>query len=121
MWPPQARTGLATLAVKVMAIWADLSPAKPAPSGYVYGPTLVIVAPHIENTPAIWWIGLPEPLSTWGSFGMAKVVGEPVQPLTPRHGSESATVRFQVVRKSIACLPDLVVSHWMMTVWDESG
>ena len=32
MWPPQARTGVATSAVKVMAIWADLSPANPVPS-----------------------------------------------------------------------------------------
>ena len=33
MWPPHARTGLATLAVKVIVIRADLSPEKPVPSG----------------------------------------------------------------------------------------
>src|SRR3954469_13566937 len=31
IWPPQARTGLATLAVKVIVMRADLSPLKPVP------------------------------------------------------------------------------------------
>src|SRR3954447_5344667 len=33
IWPPQARTGFATAAVNVTAIWADLSAAKPLPTG----------------------------------------------------------------------------------------
>src|SRR5438034_10756497 len=34
MWPPHARTGFATLAVKVIVIRADLSPLNPEPFGY---------------------------------------------------------------------------------------
>src|SRR5438552_3239916 len=34
MWPPQARTGLARVGVKVIVIRADLSPVKPVPSAY---------------------------------------------------------------------------------------
>ena len=53
IWPPQARTGLDTLAVNVIAILADLSPANPVPFGYVYALTLVIVPPYRVKTPGI--------------------------------------------------------------------
>src|SRR5262245_31866220 len=52
MWPPHARTGSARLAVNVIASPADLSPTKPAPVGYVYELTLVIVPPYIVKRPA---------------------------------------------------------------------
>ena len=34
MWPPQARTGFATVVVKLIVIRAVLSPRKPVPAGY---------------------------------------------------------------------------------------
>src|SRR4051812_43246345 len=45
MCPAQASTGLATLAVNVITMLADLSPVKPVPVEYEYVLTLVIVPP----------------------------------------------------------------------------
>src|SRR5437867_7252018 len=63
MWPPQARTGLATLVVKVTVMRADLSPAKPLPPSYEYPLTAVIVPPYSVKLPPSCVIGAPS-LST---------------------------------------------------------
>src|SRR5436190_18596885 len=83
MCPPQASTGLATLAVKVRVIRADLSPVKPAPLAYEYAPTAVIVPPYILKAPEA---GVTPAPVTCGSAGRGKVVYA-LQPETPAHGS----------------------------------
>src|SRR6266446_92599 len=87
IWPPQARTGLATMATKLMLSRADLSPAYPDPSGYEYASTVSEPGwmPHIEKLPAI---GVnPPSATTCGSTGIAVCSDDPLQPVTPRHGS----------------------------------
>src|SRR5690349_12570324 len=94
--PPQARTGFATLAVKVIVICADLSPEKPVPSGYEYTLTPVIVPPNSVKTPAT---GVTPAPVTCGSAGMGNVLNVPrLHPATPRHGLALATVRSKLVR-----------------------
>ena len=93
MWPPQASTGLATLAVKVTAIRADLSPTKPAPSAYEYGLTLVMSPPNMVRLPAI---GVTPPPVTCGSAGIGNVSvgarGSQPTIVTPRQGLASVTL-----------------------------
>src|SRR5579871_2938729 len=81
MCPPQASTGLTTLAVNVIVMAADVSPEKPA-GECAYELSPVVVPPYSLKLPAI--CATPEPV-TCGSGGMAYVVNAP-QPFTPRHG-----------------------------------
>src|SRR5678816_3719509 len=98
MWPPHARTGLATLALNVITMEADLSPRNPVPVEYEYALTAVMVPPYNLKLPGIG-VTPPRmpPVITCGSSGIANVENAP-QPLTPRQGLAVRTLWLTVVR-----------------------